>query len=107
MKTILVSILIIACSFVCYAAKVESEPLDDQAVSSHTVDVLPVRVSEGAQSLNGEWKFKYLPSINVSDDEAFFQSSFDATAWKTMPVPGHWELHGVTEPQYGDGVKEG
>jgi len=63
-------------------------------------DVLPVRVSEGAVLLHGDWKFKYLPSSDAGGDDLFFQPSFDVDAWKTIPVPGHWELHGFAEPRY-------
>lgn len=71
------------------------------------VDVLPVRVEDGAQSLNGDWKFKYIPALNAGTDEEFHAPRFDVAAWKTIPVPGHWELQGYTEPQYGDEVKPG
>ena len=63
-------------------------------------DVLPVRVSEGAVSLNGDWKFRYVPSLDAGADESFFQPSFNVAGWKTLPVPGHWELHGFAEPKY-------
>src|SRR4051794_1225503 len=76
-------------------------------VNAQPVDVLPVRAGEGAQSLNGLWKFNYLPSSDAGGDEGFFRPPFDVGAWKTIPVPSHWELHGFAEPQYGDGVKEG
>ena len=62
--------------------------------------VLPVRVSEGAILLHGDWKFKYLPSSNVGSDDSFFQPAFDVSSWKTIPVPSHWELHGFAEPKY-------
>jgi beta-galactosidase len=77
------------------------------AVSAQPVDVLLGRTTEGAQSLNGEWKFKYVQSSDVGGDENFFQPSFGVAAWKTIPVPSHWELHGFAEPQYADNVKEG
>jgi beta-galactosidase len=76
-------------------------------VRAQPVDVLPVRTADGAQSLNGEWRFKYVPSSDVGKDETFFQPAFDVAAWKTIPVPGHWEPHGFAEPQYEDDVKEG
>lgn len=71
-----------------------------EPASGGPCDVLPVRVSEGAVLLHGDWKFKYLPSSNVGGDDSFFQPSFDVAAWKTLPVPGHWELHGFAEPKY-------
>ena len=63
-------------------------------------EVLPVRVAEGAHSLNGEWKLKYLPTSDVGADGSFFQPAFDVAAWKNTPVPSHWELHGFAEPKY-------
>lgn len=77
------------------------------AVPSSPVDVLPVRTADGAQSLNGDWKFKYIPSSDTGKDENFFKPSFDVAAWKTIPVPSHWELHGFAEPRYGDDLEEG
>src|SRR5690349_13951498 len=68
--------------------------------AAQPVDVLPVRTAEGAQSLNGEWRFKYVPSSDVGEDESFHQLSFDVAGWKTIPVPSHWELHGFAEPEY-------
>jgi beta-galactosidase/beta-glucuronidase len=75
----------------------------------------PLRASVGrsdewhlaAQSLNGGWNFKYLPSSDAGGDGDFFRQSFDVAAWKTIPAPSHWKLHGFAEPGYGDGVKEG
>lgn len=75
--------------------------------NAQPVDVLPVRISEGAQSLNGPWRFKYVPSSQLGGDESFLQPAFDVGAWKTTRVPSHWELHGFTEPEYNDSVREG
>jgi beta-galactosidase len=71
------------------------------------VDVLPVRLAGGAVLLNGDWKFRYVPSLDAGADESFYQPAFDVAAWQTIPVPAHWELHGFAEPQYGSEVKEG
>jgi len=71
------------------------------------VDVLPVRSGDDAQSLNGEWRFKYLPALDAGADEKFSEPSFDVAAWKTIRVPGHWELQGFAEPQYSSDVPEG
>lgn len=79
-----------------------SVPADTQPV-----DVLPVRLSEGAQSLNGKWTFKYIPSTGEAVGGDFYRPSFDISTWKTIHVPGHWDLLGFTEPQYADNVREG
>ncbi len=71
------------------------------------VDVLPVSVADGARSLNGAWSFKYIPALDAGADEAFTAPGFDATAWKTIAVPGHWELQGFADPRYEDDVQPG
>ena len=57
--------------------------------------------------LNGIWKFKYIPSINIKDDSIFFKSDFNIGTWSTIKVPGNWELQGFAEPMYGGALKEG
>jgi beta-galactosidase len=63
-------------------------------------DVLFAKGVAPFQLLHGEWKFKYLPSTELKGDESFYLPTFDATAWNTIPVPSHWELHGFAEPHY-------
>jgi beta-galactosidase len=75
--------------------------------NAQPVDVVPVRTADGAQSLNGQWQFKYVASSDAGGDEPFSKPSFDVGSWKTIKVPGHWELQGFAAPQYGDDVKEG
>jgi beta-galactosidase len=70
-------------------------------------DIVPVRLGQGAVSLQGDWSFKYVPGLDAGSDTAFYQPPFDVAGWKTIPVPSHWELHGFAEPQYGSEVKEG
>ncbi len=49
--------------------------------------------------LNGNWKFKW--SKNPSSRPVnFFETGFDDTAWKTIPVPSNWQLHGYGTPIY-------
>lgn len=50
-------------------------------------------------SIHGEWKFHYTED---SDKRltGFWNTSWDDTAWDTMPVPGMWELNGYGEPIY-------
>ena len=55
--------------------------------------------SEYAFSLNGDWRFHYSPT--PSDfTEPFYQTDYDDTAWKFLPVPSHWQLHGYYHPIY-------
>lgn len=71
-----------------------------RSVAAQPVDVLPVSAGPATSSLDGEWSFKYISSSELGADEKFFQPSFDVAAWKTIPVPSHWELHGFAEPKY-------
>ncbi|MDX2150077.1 MAG: glycoside hydrolase family 2 TIM barrel-domain containing protein [Bryobacteraceae bacterium] len=51
------------------------------------------------QSLNGTWKFQ--GSLRPSDRPlTFFRPSYDDSAWRTIPVPSNWQLHGFDVPVY-------
>lgn len=45
--------------------------------------------------LNGDWQFKYLPSVIDLEDD-FTASEYDTT----IPVPSNWQLHGYDTAQY-------
>jgi beta-galactosidase len=51
------------------------------------------KTSPWYQSLNGVWKFSYtdVPENRPVD---FYKKDFNDAAWKTIPVPGNWELNG-------------
>ena len=51
------------------------------------------------QSLNGSWKFRgsTRPSERPLD---FFRTDYDDGAWRTMPVPASWQMHGFDIPIY-------
>ncbi|MFE6068173.1 glycoside hydrolase family 2 TIM barrel-domain containing protein [Streptomyces sp. NPDC056525] len=44
-------------------------------------------------SLNGDWAFRLSPTADA-EDESFAAPDFDAGAWGTVAVPGHWVLQG-------------
>ncbi len=70
--------------------------------AAQPVEILPVRAKEATQSLDGSWQFKYLAGTELGGDAEFFQTAFAETAaWKSIPVPAHWELEGFAEPKYG------
>lgn len=49
--------------------------------------------------LNGDWKFNW--SENSTQRPAnFFETRFDDSEWKTIPVPSNWQLHGYGTPIY-------
>ncbi|MCI6617800.1 MAG: DUF4981 domain-containing protein [Prevotella sp.] len=51
-------------------------------------------------SLNGTWKLQVIRGISHADGTAFARPDFDDSAWKTIPVPGNWDVHGFCEPRY-------
>ncbi len=50
-------------------------------------------------SLNGDWQFHWSPKPE-DRPENFYKTSFDASAWKTIPVPSCWEMKGYGTPIY-------
>lgn len=51
------------------------------------------------ESLNGQWKFRFCPTM--SDRAAGFESgSFDDSRWDSISVPGMIELAGYADPVY-------
>ena len=50
-------------------------------------------------SLDGDWKFHWSPGP-ANRPQSFFQTGFDASAWKSIPVPSNWQLHGHGTPLY-------
>jgi beta-galactosidase len=72
------------------------------------VEVYQVRPGPCAQSLNGQWQFKYIAGSEIGTDAAFSESTFaESAAWQPITVPGHWELQGFAEPRYGKDLAEG
>ncbi len=51
------------------------------------------------KSLNGGWKFHW--SKNPAERiERFYEPDFDDSAWKKIPVPSNWQVHGYGTPIY-------
>ncbi|HTG67162.1 MAG TPA: glycoside hydrolase family 2 TIM barrel-domain containing protein, partial [Flavobacterium sp.] len=63
--------------------------------------------SKQIKSLNGIWKFKYIPSSDLGSDVSFYNTNFDLSKWANIKVPGNWELQGFAEPVYGKKLKNG
>ncbi len=55
--------------------------------------------SSFARSLNGQWKFNYVPRPEGRPVD-FYKTNFDDSAWKTIPVPSNWQLLGYGTPYY-------
>jgi len=51
------------------------------------------------KSLNGNWKFHWVRKP-ADRPRGFFEPEFDVTAWKTIPVPSNWQMHGYGKPIY-------
>lgn len=49
--------------------------------------------------LNGDWMFKYYPSIEDVEGD-FASSEFSLDTFKTIPVPGCWQVYGYDANQY-------
>ncbi|KAG4977461.1 hypothetical protein AAZX31_13G179000 [Glycine max] len=51
------------------------------------------------KSLSGYWKFFIADSPN-NVPTYFYESEFQDSGWKTLPVPSNWQLHGFDTPIY-------
>lgn len=51
------------------------------------------------RSLNGQWQFHWAPTPEDAP-VGFQQPSYDASDWKTIPVPSNWQLQGYGIPLY-------
>lgn len=49
--------------------------------------------------LNGDWMFKYYPSVEDIEGN-FAETDFSLEDFKTIPVPGCWQMHGYDYNQY-------
>lgn len=50
-------------------------------------------------SLHGDWKFNWVENADQRPTDCF-TVDYDDSQWKTMPVPGIWELNGYGDPEY-------
>ena len=55
--------------------------------------------SSYCRSLNGLWKFNWVPSPEKRPVD-FYKPDFDVSGWKELPVPSNWEIHGYGTPFY-------
>ena len=78
--------------------------LNFQTFGENEKYIYPVRTGEWAKSLNGVWKFKYIPSLNTADDSLFYRKDFNVENWDSILVPGNWDIQGYG--QYFDAPTE-
>lgn len=50
-------------------------------------------------SLHGAWKFNWVENADQRPAD-FYKTDLDDSSWKTMQVPGMWELNGYGDPVY-------
>jgi beta-galactosidase len=50
-------------------------------------------------SLEGPWKFNWVKDANERPQD-FYKTDLDDSSWKTMNIPGIWELNGYGDPEY-------
>jgi beta-galactosidase len=55
--------------------------------------------SKNFKLLNGDWKFNWVPKPADRPKE-FYKTTFDDSAWKTIPVPSNWEIEGYGTAMY-------
>lgn len=55
--------------------------------------------SSYCRSLNGKWKFNWVPSPEKRPVN-FYKQDYDVSAWDEIPVPSNWEVHGYGTPFY-------
>lgn len=51
------------------------------------------------KSLNGNWKFNWVKKPSERPVN-FYKMNYDVSAWKEIPVPSNWEMHGYGTPIY-------
>lgn len=49
--------------------------------------------------LNGQWQFNWVPKPEDRPKD-FYKTNYDASNWKTIPVPSCWEMQGYGTPIY-------
>ena len=55
------------------------------------------KTDESTLSLDGQWKFNWVENADQRPTD-FFRTDYNDSSWKTMPVPGMWELNGFGDP---------
>ncbi|MEA5457988.1 glycoside hydrolase family 2 TIM barrel-domain containing protein [Arcicella sp. LKC2W] len=116
MIKVFLSLAIILCSFLSFAQNVAQKPewLDPYVTE---VNRLPARASAFAYenrelamagnksssknffSLNGNWKFKWVPKPSLKPAN-FYEENYDDTRWDNFKVPSNWEFAGYGTPIY-------
>lgn len=64
-------------------------------------DILHMNKTESKYflSLDGTWKFNWVANADQRPTD-FYKENLDDFKWKTMNVPGNWEMNGFGDPEY-------
>lgn len=62
-------------------------------------DARSEKPSPWVQSLNGEWKFDYSPTV-AEAPHRFWAPEFDSSEWPMLVVPSCWQMKGYGYPHY-------
>ena len=118
MRSLFFIILIAAVPALCFGAQASApsgdewqsekklflnrEPVAATSVSFPDVDSarnVDLDSSPFYRSLNGEWRFHWSKNPGERPRD-FFKPEFNDTAWRMLPVPSNWQLHGYGTPIY-------
>ena len=96
--------LILAALIMATAASVEAQTFNEwQNLLVNQVNRMESHASyetdEPKVTLDGTWKFNWVANADERPTD-FFKPGYDDSQWKTMPVPGMWELNGYGDPEY-------
>ena len=50
-------------------------------------------------SIEGDWRFNWVANADQRPTD-FFKEDYNDSSWKTMKVPGIWEVNGYGDPEY-------
>ena len=101
LKRILIAALLSAALAPCAIAQKPMEDWQDPRIQE--INRLPMtayyRSDCPTLSLNGKWKFRWFDNYEERGT-GFEAPGFADLFWKTIPVPGLWELNGYGDPLY-------
>lgn len=77
-------------------------PMHTDYFAYETLDAVEAGKTNSANflSLDGKWKFRWVADADKVVYDGFEKSSYDASSWDTIKVPGVWELNGYGDPIY-------
>lgn len=81
--------------------EVNREKMRSTYTAYHSKDAAIKGDKSGAyfKSLNGNWKFNWVPNVE-SRPTNFFEVGFNDKGWDNLQVPAVWEVNGYGYPQY-------